>query len=80
VVVAGVLIESAHGTAAQVAGRLVRVQGVSLQGGDGASRIAAVLEAADGAALEELTERLLREDEQILGVFPVFVGSDDGAP
>lgn len=76
-VVAGVVIETAHGTAPLVAGRLARRPGITLQGGDGASRIAAVIEAADGAALEALTERLLREDEQILGVFPTFVGADE---
>lgn len=76
-VVAGVLIETIPGAAPLVAGRLVRVPGVSLQGGDGVRRIAAVLEAGDGAALEALTERLLRGDEQILGVFPTFIGAED---
>lgn len=76
-VVAGVVIETARGAAAAVAGRLLRVAGVSLQGGDGSSRIAAVIEAGDGAALEALTERLLRDDQQILGIFPTFVGAED---
>lgn len=76
-VVAGVLIETTPGAAPLVAGRLALAPGVTLQGGDGTRRIAAVLEAADGAALEALTEQLLRDDERILGVFPTFVGDAD---
>ncbi len=73
-VVAGVLIETTPGAAPLVAGRLALAPGVTLQGGDGNRRIAAVLEAVDGAALEALTEQLLRDDARILGVFPTFVG------
>ncbi len=76
-VVAGVVIETAPGAAALVACRLLHVAGVRLEGGDGSRRIAAVIEADDGAALEALTERLVREDERILGVFPTFVGAED---
>ncbi|HEX8910486.1 MAG TPA: hypothetical protein VF805_14880 [Anaeromyxobacteraceae bacterium] len=76
-VVAGVLIETTPGAAPLVAGRLALAPGVTLQGGDGTRRIAAVLEAVDGAALEALTEQLLRDDERILGVFPTFVGDAD---
>jgi hypothetical protein len=76
-VVAGVLIETTPGAAPLVAGRLALAPGVTLQGGDGSRRIAAVLEAVDGAALEALTEQLLRDDERILGVFPTFVGDAD---
>lgn len=76
-VVAGVIIETTPGAAPLVAGRLALAPGVTLQGGDGTRRIAAVLEAVDGAALEALTEQLLRDDERILGVFPTFVGDAD---
>jgi len=74
-VVAGVVIETVPGAAPAVAGALLRVPGLTLQGGDGSCRLAAVIEAGDGTALEELTERLLREDERILGIFPTFVGT-----
>ena len=77
-VVAGVLIETAPGAEPRVAARLLRRDGVKLQGGDGVRRIAAVLSGPTGAMLEALTERLLAEDDEILGVFPTFVGSDDG--
>jgi hypothetical protein len=76
-VVAGILIETAPGAEPRVAVRLARVPGLSLQGGDGDRRIAAVVEAASGAELEALAERLLHGDEDILGLFPTFVGSEE---
>jgi nitrate reductase NapAB chaperone NapD len=76
-VIAGILIETVHGAVARVASRLLALPGISLQGGDGQRRIAAVVQAASGAALEELTQRLLAGDEEILGVFPTFVGAEE---
>lgn len=78
-VVAGILVETVPGASARVAGRLAREPGVTLAGGDGHSRIAAVWEAEDGRALEALSERLLHTDEEVLGVFPTFVGADEEA-
>ena len=43
------------------------------------ARIAAVIEAADAEALEAAAERLPLEDAEILGVYPTFVGGEDGA-
>jgi hypothetical protein len=77
-VIAGVLIETAPGAEPRVAARLLRVPGITLHGGDGRHRIAAVVEAESGAALEQITQGLLDGDEEILGVFPTFVGSEDG--
>jgi hypothetical protein len=76
-VVAGILVETAPGAEPRVAVRLAREPGVSLAGGDGRSRIAAVCQAADGEALEALARRLLEEDEEILGIYPTFVGRDE---
>jgi predicted component of type VI protein secretion system len=76
-VVAGVLIETVPGAEPRVAARLLRGAGVTLHGSDGERRIAAVLDAPSGATLEELAERLLASDGEILGVFPTFVGSED---
>ncbi len=76
--IAGVVIETVRGAEPQVAARLLRVAGVSLCGGDGDHRIAAVLDVEDGAALERLAEGLVAGDEEILGVFPPYVGSEDG--
>jgi hypothetical protein len=77
-VVAGVVVETVPGAVARVAARLGREPGVTLQGGDGQCRLALTWEAEDGPTLERLAERLLREDAEILGVFPTFVGEDEG--
>ena len=75
-IVAGILIETVPGAAGRVAARLVVRDDVEVTGGDGDSRVALVCEAADGAALEAFAERLVAQDEEILGVFPTFVGDD----
>jgi hypothetical protein len=77
-IVAGVVVETVPGAVARVAARLGREPGVTLQGGDGQCRLAVTWEAADGRALEAAAERVLREDGEILGVFPTFVGEDEG--
>jgi hypothetical protein len=75
-IVAGIVIETVPGAAARVAARLVTRDDVEVTGGDGDSRIAVVCEAVDGAALESFAEALVASDEEILGVFPTFVGDD----
>ena len=40
-------------------------------------RLAVVWTGASGAELERLTERILAEDPEVLGIFPTFVGADD---
>ena len=76
-IVAGVLVETTPGAEPRVAARLAREPGISLIGGDGRSRIAAVWHAPDGKALESLSRRLLSEDREILGIYPTFVGQDE---
>jgi hypothetical protein len=73
-IVAGIVVEAAAGAAERVAERLV-ARGLEVAGREG-SRIAAVCEAASGEELERLTERLVAEDDEILGVFPSYVGAD----
>ena len=75
-IVAGVVVETVPGAEARVAARLLRVRGLTLCGGDGDHRIAATIEAPSRASFEELTQALLDCDEEILGVFPTFVGAD----
>jgi hypothetical protein len=77
-VVAGVVIETAPGAQARVAIRLAREPGIELAGGDGDRRIAAVWTGATGRDLEALSERLLAANPEILGIFPTFIGEDDG--
>ena len=74
--VAGVVLLTAPGAAPRVAGRLASMPGLTLAGGDGDRRVAVVWEAEDGAALEALSERLLAEDREVLGVYPTFVGQE----
>jgi len=75
--VAGVVIVTAPGASSRVACRLVGEHGLTLAGGDGDSRLAAVWEAGDGRSLEALAEGLLARDPEVLGVFPTFVGRDE---
>ena len=75
-VVAGVVIETVSDQAPLVACRLAAIDGLELVGGDGHSRLAAVWTAPSGKALEKAVDALLRNDEQVLGVFPTFIGSE----
>jgi hypothetical protein len=77
-VVAGVVVETVPGAQVRVAARLAREPGIELAGGDGERRIAAVWVGADGAGLERLSERILSQDPEVLGIFPTFVGTDTG--
>ena len=75
-VVAGVVFLTAPGAGPRVAARLAHEPGLTLAGGDGDARVAAVWEALDGAALEARAEALLAADPELLGVYPTFVGDD----
>jgi hypothetical protein len=74
-IVAGVVIETAPGAAPRVAARLLAERGLELHGGDGDRRLAAVF-TGDACALEALAERLVREDAEVLGVFPTYVADE----
>ena len=75
--VAGVVILTAPEAGSRVACRLIGTPGLTLVGGDGHARLAAVWEAPDGHSLEVLAEMLLVRDPEILGVLPTFVGRDE---
>lgn len=75
-IIAGVVIQTLPGLGPEVASRLTNVEGLSLRGGDGEDRIAAVWAAETPELLEKLAEALVKDDEAILGVFPVFIGDD----
>lgn len=75
-IIAGVVIQTLPGLAADVATRLASFEGLSLRGGDGDDRIAAVWSTETPESLEKLAESLVTGDESILGVYPVFVGDD----
>lgn len=77
-VIAGVVIQTRPGAAAQVALRLQHIPGLALHGGDGRSRLAAVWTGADGETLERLGEELLEASDGVVGFFPTFVAEDPG--
>lgn len=76
-VIAGVVIETLPGQGPFVARRLEEREGLDIVGSDGDHRLAAVWTAPSGKALESAVEDLVRSDEDILGVFPTFVGRDE---
>ncbi|MBT4498271.1 MAG: hypothetical protein HOC74_11140 [Gemmatimonadetes bacterium] len=76
-IVSGVVIETLPGSADVVAARLRAVAQIAVEGSDGDCRLAAIWEGESGEALERFAEDLLAGDEQILGVFPVYVGEDE---
>lgn len=78
-ILAGVVIETVPGAGPRVAARLLDTAGLELQGGDGDRRIAAVFTAVRGDALEALAEELVRNDAEVLGVFPTYVAETEDA-
>jgi len=77
-IVAGVIIETAPGAAPRVAARIVKERpcGLELHGGDGDRRLAAVFTGPDGRALEALADHLVKDDAEVLGVFPTYVADE----
>jgi hypothetical protein len=77
--IAGVLLVTAPGAAPRVAAQLLATPGLELTGGDGDSRLAAVLEAEDGAALDAAVARLRREHPELLAVHAASIARTDVA-
>lgn len=75
-VVAGVLITTVPGKAPAVAADLAVEPHLSLVGGDGHERLAAVVRRPSGEELERWAEALVAADERVLGVFPTFVATE----
>jgi nitrate reductase NapAB chaperone NapD len=75
-VIAGVVIHTQPGTAPQVALRLQGLPGLTIHAGDGSSRLAAVWSADSATALETMAEDLVSGADDIVGVFPTFIGED----
>jgi len=76
-IVTGVVIQTVPGRQADVSARLLDVPGLQLKGGNGEDKIAAVWSAETAQSLEEIVEALIDLDEDVLGVFPTFVGEDE---
>lgn len=78
-VVAGVVVETLPGRAPQVVCRLADVAGLEVVGGDGDRRVAAVWSATSARRLERQVEEFVRSEDDVIGVFPTFVGRTDEA-
>ena len=76
-VVAGLVIETVPTRAEPVARRLARHYGFTIQGMAEDRRVAAVWKGASGEELEATSARIVAEEEDVLGIFPTFVGQDE---
>lgn len=76
-VVAGLVIETLPTKARGVAERLGRWPGLEIHGDDGDHRLAAVWTGESGEDLERASEEIIATDDDVLGIFPTFVGQDD---
>ncbi len=77
-VVVGAVVETLPGRAPSVACRLESLADLNVVGGDGDRRLAIVWCSFSAKELERAMEQLVKGDEEILGVFPTFMGQDDG--
>ncbi len=78
-VVVGAVVETRSGRAPSVACRLENIPDLNVVGGDGDRRLAIVWCSSSAKGLERDMEQLVKGDEEILGIFPTFMGQDDGS-
>jgi nitrate reductase NapAB chaperone NapD len=76
-VVVGAVVETLPGRAPSVACRLENMPDLDVVGGDGNRRLAIVWCSGSAKGLERAMEQLVKDDEEILGIFPTFMGQDD---
>ena len=76
-VVVGAVVETLPGRAPSVACRLESITNLDVVGGDGNRRLAIVWCSSSAKALEREMGKLVKGDEEILGIFPTFMGQDD---
>lgn len=74
--VVGLMIETVPGRGSAVAERLAARAGIEIVGGDGDRKVAAVWSSPGSEQLLAEAEELLRDDAEILGLFPTFIGKD----
>jgi nitrate reductase NapAB chaperone NapD len=73
-IVTGIIIQTLPGRQVEVVARLHGAPGLQMRGGNGDDRIAAVWSAETAQELEEIIESLVDLDEDVIGVYPTFVG------
>ncbi len=75
--VASMIVKSDSAKAEDVALQLSRIPGVTTYGVHKENNIIVVAEAHDEAQLENLSRYVLESFDDVWGVFPVFVASDE---
>ena len=78
--VASMIVKVAPAHAQEVARQIGRIPGVSTYGVHKENNIVAVAEAHDETQLERLATYISENFEDVMGVYPTFVASDDGPP
>lgn len=76
-VIVGAVVETTPGAAPEVACRIGDQDGLEIVGGDGDRRLAVVWCSDAPKQLEKRMLRLVRTDDNILGIYPTFVGQDE---
>jgi nitrate reductase NapAB chaperone NapD len=75
-IISGVLVETVPGRVSAVAMKLARIEGLEITGTDGDSHLAVVWRGPDGWKLEREAEQLIKSENDILGIYPTFLGQD----
>lgn len=75
-VISGVIVETISGRVGAVASRLVQVDGIEINGTDGVQRLSTIWKSRDGVTMKKLAEALLKADQEILGIYPTFIGKE----
>ncbi|GEM_PF-2840071 len=74
--IVGLVIEAVPGKMAHLSVELAAIEDFEIVGSDGDHRLAGVWCAQSGKVLEETLERMLEERDDIIGIYPTFVGID----
>jgi len=74
--ISGVVVETLPGRVGAVASRLVQVDGIEINGTDGVQKLSTIWKSRDGRTMEKLAETLLKADQDILGIYPTFIGKE----
>lgn len=76
--IASMIVKVAPEKANEISQLLGRIPNVASYGVHKENNIIVVAEAHDEEQLEKLSKYILEEYDEVLGVFPTFVGSDEG--
>ena len=74
--ISGVIVETVSGRVGAVASRLVQVDGIEINGTDGVQTLSTIWKSRDGRTMERMASTLLKADQEILGIYPTFIGKE----